>query len=83
MKTYAFTHGIAKVSIPHRYAENMERERSLMSVKEVSIPHRYAENVEAAKAYAKRAALFQFLIGTLKTEDITPFPAIMSSFNSS
>ena len=77
-------HHSGNVSIPHRYAKNQGGVLTGASVVRVSIPHRYAKNqihvrycVSIPHRYAKNGAasitvtieaLFQFLIGTLKTQ---------------
>ena len=60
----------SSVSIPHRYAENQAKNEDIFSLQPVSIPHRYAENGECAGLNSPHAPLFQFLIGTLKTEEL-------------
>ena len=60
--------GIAgHVSIPHRYAKNSLFRVPIHVRYCVSIPHRYAKN-GAASITVTIEALFQFLIGTLKTQ---------------
>ena len=58
-----------EVSIPHRYAENSVANAQVREVDEVSIPHRYAENA-ATVTHAIMSAMFQSLIGMLKTDII-------------
>jgi len=57
------------VSIPHRYCKNcishMNGEPSLY----VSIPHRYCKNDNKLYVIDKIDRLFQFLIGTVKTQE--------------
>ncbi len=55
------------VSIPHRYAKNAADREEMLQPSGVSIPHRYAKNTRS-RYFSGRAPLFQFLIGTLKTE---------------
>ncbi len=55
------------VSIPHRYAKNIGRVIGRYGLIKVSIPHRYAKN-QMSGLHVPTATVFQFLIGTLKTD---------------
>ena len=56
-----------KVSIPHRYAENLIMDIVIFADVSVSIPHRYAENRQHAQQIRGEREKFQSLIGMLKT----------------
>ena len=60
---------LPRVSIPHRYAENLFYKFRHIESGIVSIPHRYAENAEEIIENGGLIDVFQFLIGTLKTPE--------------
>ena len=71
-----------RVSIPLRYAKNKQFHGTMREVRGVSIPLRYAKN--AGKQGAGRCIfLFQFLLGTLKTDDLRLSLYDRGGFNSS
>ena len=55
------------VSIPHRYDQNYTGKWLLRLLYDVSIPHRY-DQIFAFALNMKTISLFQFLIGTIKTQ---------------
>ncbi len=70
------------VSIPYRYATNLNLMNLNLPALQVSIPYRYATNYGGEVIKLFRPGEFQFLIGTLQTSISKNLPSWIYSFNS-